>query len=264
VSPRRRAAIAGLLAVVLLGVLVLVLRQRAAAPAVAQDRPGTVLLVAGYGGSTSSLRTLQGALRAAGRTVEAVPVVGAGTGDLRTQAQELDRAARAALAAGAPSVDVVGYSAGGVVARVWAADLEGTARARRIVTLGSPHHGTDLASAGASVAAAACPEACRQLAVGSELLTSLPDAPAGPEWVSLWTSSDEVVTPPDSAVLSGAVDVELQAVCADARTSHGELTKDPLVVGLVARALAVAPLAAPPPPGDCAALRAAGAALLSS
>ncbi|MBR7744302.1 hypothetical protein KC207_13490 [Phycicoccus sp. BSK3Z-2] len=264
-SPRRRAAVLGLVLLVLLaaGGLVL-LERRSGASAVAQDRPGTVLLVPGYGGGTASLQPLATALRASGREVEVVEPEGDGTGDLRRQADALAAAADAALAAGAPSVDVVGYSAGGVVARVWAAEDGGADRARRVVTLGSPHHGTDLAGLGAALGTGACPPACRQLAPGSDLLASLPETPAGPRWVSVWTADDETVVPPDTAVLDGALDVEVQAVCPDARTTHGELPRDPLVVAVVLRALAVEPLGDRPAPDRCDALRQEGTRALSS
>lgn len=262
-SPRRRRALVGLVVVLVLLALAGVLRQRLeTAGAVPQDRPGTVLLVPGYGGDTGSLEALAAGLRAHGRTAVVVPSVGDGTGDLRAQAENVRRAADDALTAGAPSVDVVGYSAGGVVARIWAAELGGAGQARRVVTLGSPHHGTDLAALGAVTGA--CPTACRQLAPGSDLLASLSEAPAGPRWVSLWTAQDETVTPPGSASLEGALDVEVQSVCADARVSHGGLPRDPLVAGLVDRALAVAPLTAAPPASACATVRSEGAVLLSS
>jgi hypothetical protein len=74
-------------------------------------------------------------------------------------------------------------------------------------------------------------------------------------WLSLWTKNDRTVRPPDSARLPGAVNVPLQDVCADAVVAHGQLPTDPLVTGLVLRALGTGPLVAPEP-GDCAALRA--------
>jgi triacylglycerol lipase len=261
-SSRRRAALLGALLAVVLAVAGVVV-ARSVGHGVEQDRPGTVLLVPGYGGDTGSVEPLAAALRAAGRDVRVVEV-GDGTGDLRGQAEQVAAASAAALASGAPSVDVVGYSAGGVVARVWAADLGGGQQARRVVTLGSPHHGTTVAGLGALLATPACPPACRQLAEGSDLLSGLPETPGGPVWTSVWTTDDEVVTPPDSAVLAGAVDVELQAVCPGATVAHGALPGDPLVVGIVLDALAVPPLEAAPGAADCGRLRAAGAAALSS
>ncbi len=108
--------------------------------AVAPNLPGPVLLVPGYGGSTSYLSSLAGALRHGGKDVTIVSLPGDGTGDLRAQAQTLGRAATAALArTQAASVDVVGYSAGGVVARLWVRDYGGAAVARRGSTArGSP------------------------------------------------------------------------------------------------------------------------------
>ena len=84
-------------------------------------------------------------------------LVGDGTGDLSAQVAVLDTAVDAALAAGAPSVDVVGYSAGGVVAGLWVARDDGAVKARRIVTLGAPLAGTSLAATATVVAPDACP-----------------------------------------------------------------------------------------------------------
>ena len=99
-----------------------------------------------------------------------------------------------------------------------------------MVTLGSPHHGTSLADLAGGLAPAQCPEGCRQLATGSDLLARLnagDETPDGPTWVSIWTTQDETVTPPDSARLDGALNLPVQSVCPDARVGHGELPARP-------------------------------------
>jgi triacylglycerol lipase len=234
------------------GVRVAAQRSRGAAPA--QDRPGPVLLVPGYGGGTGGLRVLAGRIRAAGGRAIVLELPGDGTGDLRQQARVLDRAVTGELRAGATSVDVIGYSAGGVTARLWAHDHDGTHKARRIVTLGSPHHGAEIATAGEAFAPGVCPLACQQLVPGSSLLSELGGrVPERPASMSIWTTQDRTVTPPDSARLDGAVNVPLQNVCPGARIGHGDLPTNPLVTGIVLRALGPAPLREPGP-ADCAAL----------
>lgn len=246
-SPRRRALVGVVMLLILFAAVIAAVRLSAGDPAPpAQDLPGTVVLMPGYGGGTRGLAVLADRLRQAGRTAEVVQAPGGDTGDLADQARALDRRVTAVLRAGAPSVDVIGYSAGGVVARVWARDHGGAGKARRIVTLGSPHRGTDLAAAGGALVPGACPEACRQLAPGSALLARLGDrAPEPPEWMSIWTTLDETVRPPETARLAGAVNVPLQSICAEARTNHGGLPTDPDVTAIVLRALGPGPLSAP-------------------
>jgi len=265
-SPARRRLVLGLLALVLVAaaaVTAAVVVPRLSGTdggttTVAQDgTPGPVLLVPGYGGSTGALQRLADRLTAAGRDAAVVSVPGGGTGDLRASAEVLATAVDDALArTGAGSVDVVGYSAGGVIARLWAVE-GGAERARRVLTLGSPHHGTTVADLAAGFVPAECPEGCRQLTTGSDLLAELnagDETPDGPTWVSVWTTVDSVVTPPDSAALEGAVELPVQAVCADSQVGHGQLPTDALV-----QAIVLAELAAGPPvelgPADCARLR---------
>lgn len=225
----------------------------------AQDRPGTVLLVPGYGGGTGSLDVLAARIRAAGRQAVVVQLPDGGVGDLNQQASVLDGYVANALKSG-PSVDLIGYSAGGVVVRLWVEEHDGAAKVRRVITLGSPFHGTTVAAAGAAVGAGtgACPAACQQLIPGSSLLTQLDTgAPiAGhPPWLSVWTQQDQTVVPPTSAELPDAVNVSVQSVCADEQVSHGQLPTDAAVVGMVLQALGTAPLAAPEV-SQCSALRA--------
>lgn len=251
-SPARRRFVLGVIGLALVagiaGVAAYLLTRPDAVHPVAQDEPGPVLLVPGYGGSTGGLEVLAGRLRDDGRDVAVVHLAGDGTGDLRTQAEVLDQAADAALArTGASSVDVVGYSAGGVVARIWVADLGGDALARRVVTLASPNHGTDLAGLASGLGTTACPTACRQLAPDSDLLRDLnrDETPAGPVWVAMWTEDDATVVPPDSGVLDGATSFSVQSVCAGLDVGHRDMPSTPAVMAMVAAELDAADPATP-------------------
>ncbi|MGY1719767.1 lipase family alpha/beta hydrolase [Blastococcus sp. SYSU DS0552] len=241
-SPARRRLVVAVLALVTaavvgLGVLLATRTTDIEGPGPGpQARPGPVLLVPGYGGGTASLMTLADRLEQAGRDATVVPLPGNGTGDLGEAAAALDEAARAALdRTGEESVDVVGYSAGGVIARLWVVD-GGAEVARRVVTLGSPHHGTGLADLAGQVAPSSCPEGCRQLATDSPVLARLnagDETPGDVGWVSVWTTLDRTVTPPDSARLDGALNLTVQSVCAESRVGHGQLPGDPLVQSIV-------------------------------
>ena len=243
-SPARRRLVLGTLAgVLVLAVAVAAAVVRAASDRttpVAQDAPGPVLLVSGYGGSTRSLEPLRRLLEGAGRDVVVVAAVGDGTGDLEDQARALDDAARAARDRfDARSVDVVGYSAGGVVARSWVRDHGGAAVARRVLSVGTPQHGTSVAELALGVAGS-CPPACEQLAPDSELLRRLnagDETPPGPRFVSVWSTADRTVVPTGSARLAGALDFTVQSVCPGARTAHGDLPSDPVVLAALGSTL---------------------------
>ncbi len=214
-APARRRVVLGaasLVAVLILAATALFIVDRlagsgdrtgAAVEPVAEGRSGVVLLVPGYGGARSSLGELASFLRAQGKQVEVVRLVGDGKGDLDAQARLL---AADVQALHAPSVDVVGYSAGGVVARLWLRYHGGAALARRVITLGSPHHGTDVAGIAGNIAPNQCPLACRQLERGSQLLNALnrgDETPPGPAYVSIWTDHDDVVLPATRLISTG-------------------------------------------------------------
>jgi triacylglycerol esterase/lipase EstA (alpha/beta hydrolase family) len=261
-APARRRLILAVLALaaaalVVLGTLAYAgARPTARTTPAAPLRPGPVLLVPGYGGATGGLQSLADRLSAAGRDATVVSLPGNGTGDLRVSATALGTAVTAALArTGDRSVDLVGYSAGGIVVRLWVADGHADV-VRRVVTLGSPHHGTSLADLATSLAPGQCPLACAQLASNSAVLARLnagDETPAGPTWVSIWTTQDNTVSPPDSARLAGALNLTVQSVCARAQVAHGELPTAPLVQQMVLTELgAGAPV--PLTTADCARL----------
>jgi triacylglycerol lipase len=270
-SPRRRAFFAGVALIVMaLGVIVGVrlaltgdvpARAGGTGPAGAAVTPARsdVLLVPGYGGSTTALDQLAGRIRATGRWATVVRLPGDGTGDLRAQAAVLNGYVNQALTSGSGPVTVIGYSAGGVVAWLWDVDYHGTGRVRRFITLGSPLHGARLAALGTAFDPGECPVACQQLVPGSSLLAALQRAPATarPPWLSLWTTGDQVVQPPDSARLPGAVNVPLQSICPGVNVSHGQLPVNSLVAGIVLQAITAPKLIAPSLP-ECQSLQALG------
>jgi triacylglycerol lipase len=258
-SPRRRVLVLTVAAVLALAAVVAgtasLIQRRA--PELARTAEVPVLLVPGYNGTPGSLNALASRLRTGGRRVVTVGLPDRGTGDLRASARLL---AGAVDRTGAARVDLVGFSAGGVVVRLLVAEPAFAIRARRVVLLGAPNHGTELAGAAAGLDPGLCDGACAQLVPGSALLAELnrvDETPPGPQFTSIWTDLDQTVTPPVSAALDGAANVRLQEVCAGTRVGHGGLVRDRLALGLVVGALD-GTLPRSPGPGDCAALLAAG------
>jgi triacylglycerol lipase len=247
------------LIVAVLAVVVGVLVPGGQPPKTVPDRPGAVLLVPGYGGSTTGLDVMAARIRQTGRTTIVVQLAGNGTGDLAVQARVLDGYVNRAISAGSGPVTVIGYSAGGVVTWLWDVTYDGQARAGKIITLGSPLHGAMLAALGVAVDPGVCPVACQELAPGSVLLTRLQQTSQRdrPPWLSLWTIDDQVVQPPDSARLPGAVNVALQSVCPGVDIQHSQLPTSPLVVGIVLKTLASKGIPTPSAT-DCAALESLG------
>ncbi len=73
-------------------------------------------------------------------------------------------------ATGATEVDIIGHSMGGVVARYYISLGNGDTAVNRLITLGSPHAGTDVSRVGIG-------HPTRELLTGSRLLTRLAAAP---------------------------------------------------------------------------------------
>lgn len=246
-SPRRLLFIAGVAALVAVITLVAVVAGRSGAP-LAGTVP--VVLVPGYGGDASSLQPLTSFLRRQGRAVEPVTLPLNGTGDIDRSARAL---ADAVTGLNASTVDLVGFSAGGIVVRHYVKALGGARSARRIVLVGTPNHGTEIAELATSFDPSVCEGACAQLGPRSSFLQDLnsgDETPDGASYYSIWTAFDLTVTPPQSAELEGAINIRLQDVCRNARTAHGELVSDPLALGLVKEALQ-GELSATPGAGGC-------------
>jgi triacylglycerol lipase len=254
-TPQRRRLLVGTIITVALLVFVLVWQIVRAEGPRANRVP--VLLVHGYGGTGESMSALERALEDRGRTVVLVELPDNGTAAMEVSARAL---ADAVAATGAQRVDLVGFSAGGIVVRTYLIDFDGSSVARQVVLLGSPNHGAEAAGFAASVDPTTCVDACADLTPGSSFLDELnrgDETPDGPDYTSIWTANDDTVTPPESAVLDGAANIRVQDVCADSTLGHGDLVTAPLGVGLVLQALT-----GRQPDGTCEALRELGAAAL--
>ncbi|MGA1474364.1 MAG: esterase/lipase family protein [Prochlorothrix sp.] len=95
------------------------------------------------------------------------------------------------------TLDLVGFSMGGIVGRYYAQRLGGLARMDRLVTIASPHRGTWLGYGRWNVGAA-------QMRVGSEFLADLNQDLTALERVaftSFWTPWDLMIVPAQSSVL---------------------------------------------------------------
>ncbi|MDB4963142.1 MAG: lipase [Myxococcales bacterium] len=87
-----------------------------------------------------------------------------------------------------PEVDLIGHSMGGVVARYYVTFLGGDGVAKNLVTIGSPHGGTDLSRVGVG-------HATRELLIGSQLVTRLGAAspPKHTRVTAIWSRADALV-----------------------------------------------------------------------
>lgn len=119
------------------------------------------------------------------------------TTDLRAAAREFGATIDAICEqTGYERIHVVGHSMGGLIARYYVQRLGGDSRVHTLVTLGTPHHGTN--------AARLFPRGvCKQLSPTSEVVAEL--AEPAPEcttrFVSFWSDIDALIVPKQAARL---------------------------------------------------------------
>ena len=116
---------------------------------------------------------------------------------------------------------------------------------RRVLMLGTPNHGTDLAGLASSVVPDFCPSACRGTRSRQRSHPATErrrrDAVRPELGVDLVRRRSRRVSP-DSASLDGALDIALQSVCGnDVDVSHSDLPTDSAVVSLVVALLGPGP-----------------------
>ncbi|MGG7603278.1 esterase/lipase family protein [Massilia sp. BKSP1R2A-1] len=193
-----------------------------------------VLLLHGYGcnsGYWSHLTPRLDAARISHATVDLEPL----TGDIDDYAPRVQQAVEQLLAATSrDKVVIVAHSMGGLVARAWMRAC-GSARVARVITLGTPHHGTCLAAFGIGINAAQMrrvmqdePPECawlRDLAQGE-------DAGARALVTSLYSHHDNIISPQTSSELPGARNLAFGGV------GHVALGRNARVLDVVMREIA--------------------------
>lgn len=179
-----------------------------------------VLLVHGYLCNRGFWNPWMRRLRAAGIPFVAVSL-GPPRAGLDEQMQGLDAAWQRLKTSTGVTPLMVGHSMGGLLIRRWLSKQpEAFALQQEVITLGSPHHGTALASLGMS-------EAARQMRLQSPLLQELMRCETESRlqrFTCYWSVCDNVVFPASHATLLGARNVHVPA------RAHIELRRAPLVL----------------------------------
>lgn len=97
---------------------------------------------------------------------------------------------------GTEKIDMICHSMGGLVARHYISHLGGDKKVERLVTIGTPHHGSGLWSFSIS-------KCGKDMRPGSEFLKKLGSIPPGILTTSIYTSFDELVIPYENCKIEG-------------------------------------------------------------
>ncbi len=166
--------------------------------------PRPLLLVHGYSCSRGVWWLTRRRLEAAGHTVATVSLAPPYTSIGKLVPQLGERIAMVCQATGADRVVLVAHSMGGLVCRSYLA-RHGSDRVERLITIASPHSGSELARIGIGKNA-------REMEPGSRWLKDLGQAGLPVPAVAIRTAHDNFVMPQDNQRLPGAIDVALEAI----------------------------------------------------
>ena len=166
--------------------------------------PRPLLLVHGYSCSRGVWWLTRRRLEAAGHTVATISLAPPYTNIGKLVPQLGERIAMVCQATGADRVVLVAHSMGGLVCRSYLA-RHGSDRVERLITIASPHSGSELARIGIGKNA-------REMEPGSRWLKDLGQAGLPVPAVAIRTAHDNFVMPQDNQRLPGAIDVALEAI----------------------------------------------------
>lgn len=163
-----------------------------------------LLLVHGYNCSRGVWWLLRRQLEAAGHTVATVSLAPPYTNIGKLVPRLAQRIENVCRATGADRVVLVAHSMGGLVCRSYLA-RHGSDRVERLITIASPHSGSELARIGIGKNA-------REMEPGSLWLKDLAQAGLPVPAVAIRTPHDNFVMPQDNQRLPGAIDVALEGI----------------------------------------------------
>jgi triacylglycerol lipase len=169
------------------------------------DSGNPVVLVHGLTDTGTKMRYISDRLRAAGRKTYSIDLQpGSGEAPLELLAQQLAGFVNRHLGETA-TLDLVGFSMGGLVTRYYMQRLGGIDRVEHYVTLSAPHRGT--------IAAYFTGRAgCVQMRPNSEFLRDLQSDVSmlsKVKFTSIWTAWDTIILPAQSSQLPVGKDVQL-------------------------------------------------------
>lgn len=209
------------------------LRQPLASAAPGADgaaAPLPVLLVHGYVSNRGFWNRLSGALRQAG-IVHAAPDLEPPGASIDAMAQQVADALDALCrCTGSAQAVLVAHSMGGLVVRAYLRQ-HGAARVARVITLGTPHHGTGLANFASGTNALQMRRSSRAAdATGSDWLQALAateDAQRRALFTSIYSHHDNIIAPQTSASLPGARNLAFAGI------GHVALARHPAILACV-------------------------------
>jgi triacylglycerol lipase len=178
-------------------------------------------------------------LPAQGFSVCAVDLPDRSLSDIQVAAEYVVHAIRVMAAASGRPVAVIGHSQGTLEMR-WALRWWPDVRplVSDAISLAGPHHGAS--GADQVCLTGSCAPAVHQMRPPARFLAALnsqDETPGGVDYTSIFSANDELVQPPRSAVLDGAVDVLVQDLCPGRSVHHGAFLYDAAVYALVFDAL---------------------------
>ncbi|MFM7089097.1 MAG: lipase family alpha/beta hydrolase [Candidatus Paceibacterota bacterium] len=187
-----------------------------------------VVLIPGYGGGWGWSSGMVAAAESAGKRV-----IYADVSDMKSDLNALSKVVSdQVLLSEFNGVDLIGYSAGGVLARKIAMNIP--ERVHKVITLASPHNGSKVATFGSYLGSSSlCPKSCTQLSEGSDFIKSLSALNAGERLLNIYVESDEVVEFKNSVLVGDVINFNLTERCSISSLNHSDLPRDSVVLSLV-------------------------------